>query len=401
MQSRPLSTETLRHRQAQLQSRSSPALPPPRQAQCSQLPRLQPSLSSSRTLCQEVESCTQDILRLAVLCRNAQRKASSEVETHQTAPEDSKAQKEPPQPVAGNNGASPHLPVVERSIDREGGGSIRKVGLAHTPLSGSVCPQLDLPPPAIAVRNLVEQATHTHLCTVMSTMHHRRTGYPFGTLVDFACDGAGQPIFCLSPLAIHTRNILADPRCSMVVQMPGWSGLANARVTIFGDVYQLPPEMQGTAREIFFQKHAHHNKQQWVSGSFIFFRMHRISDIYFVGGFGTVQWIDVSDYNSSRPDDIVLAGCNHCMRVLNGRFATQLRSLMSRPGQQADDAAVISVDRLGADIRVRAESDYSVERLGFLRDVHTIDDAVAAFEQLVEAEASTVRPRKLQPASKI
>lgn len=100
------------------------------------------------------------------------------------------------------------------------------------------------------VARQVEQATHTHLCTVMSTMHHRRTGYPFGTLVDFACDGAGQPIFCLSPLAIHTRNILADPRCSMVVQMPGWSGLANARVTIFGDVYQLPPEMQGTAREV-------------------------------------------------------------------------------------------------------------------------------------------------------
>lgn len=73
--------------------------------------------------------------------------------------------------------------------------------------------------------------------------------------------------------------------------------------------------------QIFFQKHAHHNKQQWVSGSFIFFRMHRISDIYFVGGFGTVQWIDVSEYNSSRPDDIVLAGCNHCMRVSSCRLA--------------------------------------------------------------------------------
>jgi hypothetical protein len=29
-----------------------------------------------------------------------------------------------------------------------------------------------------------------------------------------------------------------------VVQMPGWTGLANARVTIFGDVYQLPADMQ-------------------------------------------------------------------------------------------------------------------------------------------------------------
>lgn len=83
------------------------------------------------------------------------------------------------------------------------------------------------------------------------------------------------------------------------------------------------------------------------------------------------------------------------LQVLNGKFSTQLRGLMSRPGQSADDAAVISVDRLGADIRVRAGSDYSVERLGFLRDVHTIDDAVAAFEQLVQAESSTVRPRKL------
>lgn len=26
--------------------------------------------------------------------------------------------------------------------------------------------------------------------------------------------------------------------------MPGWTGLANARVTIFGDTYQLPPDMQ-------------------------------------------------------------------------------------------------------------------------------------------------------------
>lgn len=72
----------------------------------------------------------------------------------------------------------------------------------------------------------------------------RRAGYPFGTLVDFASDGGGLPIFCLSPLAIHARNLIEDPRCSLVVQMPGWTGLANARVTIFGDVYQLPADMQ-------------------------------------------------------------------------------------------------------------------------------------------------------------
>lgn len=41
-------------------------------------------------------------------------------------------------------------------------------------------------------------------------------------------------------------------------------------------------------------------------GNYVFFRMHRISDIYFVGGFGTVQWVDVGEYAATLPDKIVL-----------------------------------------------------------------------------------------------
>ena len=68
-------------------------------------------------------------------------------------------------------------------------------------------------------RQQVEQAQFAYLCTVMSRMHHRRAGYPFGTVVDFACDGAGYPVFCISPLAVHARNIMEDGRCSLVVQV--------------------------------------------------------------------------------------------------------------------------------------------------------------------------------------
>jgi hypothetical protein len=76
----------------------------------------------------------------------------------------------------------------------------------------------------------------------------------------------------LSTLAIHTRNLLTDPICMLVVQVwsflvfpsgavehkfsffvmpwvsssqvPGWSGLSNAQVTTFDDVYPLPAEQQ-------------------------------------------------------------------------------------------------------------------------------------------------------------
>ncbi|KAK9835196.1 hypothetical protein WJX81_005094 [Elliptochloris bilobata] len=252
--------------------------------------------------------------------------------------------------------------------------------------------RFDLPPPAVAVRNLVEQAQLAHLCTVMSGMHHRRAGYPFGTLTDFASDGAGFPVFCLSPLAIHTRNIIEDPRCSLVVQLPGWTGLANARVTIFGDVFQLPPELQESAKEVFLQKQAT-KRERWVSGNFSFFRMHRISDIYFVGGFGTVQWVDVAEYASVKPDQIAMVEPHHTLKVLNEKFSEALRHKLSRPQLAADDAAFISIDRLGTDVRVRHGNEYSVERLSFDTHVHTVEEALVATDSLLQGASLRLRKR--------
>ncbi|XP_075514017.1 uncharacterized protein LOC142549120 isoform X4 [Primulina tabacum] len=96
-----------------------------------------------------------------------------------------------------------------------GGGT--RAGLFRTPISGGVQSATSahgLRRPALAVQNLMEQARFAHLRTVMSQMHHRLEGYPFGSLVDFAADTIGYPIFSFSPLAIHTRNLLADPRCT-------------------------------------------------------------------------------------------------------------------------------------------------------------------------------------------
>ena len=110
---------------------------------------------------------------------------------------------------------------------------------------------------------MTRQAQFAHLCTVMLRMHHRRQGYPFGAFMDFAADDSGRKsvliescnwcsfifigclntiewpfvlqgivnsnmtsillpvdlIFSFSPLAIYTRNLLADPRCTVVIQV--------------------------------------------------------------------------------------------------------------------------------------------------------------------------------------
>jgi hypothetical protein len=51
-------------------------------------------------------------------------------------------------------------------------------------------------------------------------------------------------------------------------------------------LYSLTPKEE--AREMFLAKH-NGGREKWLSGNFVYYRMSRIVDIYFVGGFGTVQ----------------------------------------------------------------------------------------------------------------
>ncbi|KAB2028733.1 hypothetical protein ERO13_D05G114600v2 [Gossypium hirsutum] len=261
-----------------------------------------------------------------------------------------------------------------------------RAGLFRTPISGGVQSATSahgLPRPSLAVRNLMEQARFAHLCTVMSRMHHRREGYPFGSLVDFVPDSMGHPIFSFSPLAIHTRNLLADPRCTLVVQIPGWSGLSNARVTIFGDVYPLPEHQQEWAHKQYIAKHQQGPSQQW--GNFYYFRMQNISDIYFIGGFGTVAWVDVKEYEAVKPDKIAVDGGEQNLKELNATFSKPLRKLLSKEAE-VDDAALISIDSKGIDIRVRQGAQFNIQRLSFEegQTVETLEEAKAALWNVIK-----------------
>ncbi len=94
-------------------------------------------------------------------------------------------------------------------------------------------PQLPEPTYAERVRTLVS------LCTIatLSTVSRKRSGYPFGSLMPYAIDGTGRPVFLISNMAMHTQNIQADHRASLFVSQGGdGDPLGTARATIVGDV---------------------------------------------------------------------------------------------------------------------------------------------------------------------
>ena len=92
----------------------------------------------------------------------------------------------------------------------------------------------------------------TNTAGTLSTLSVDPAGYPFGSVVSFTVDADGDPLFVISRLAVHTTNVLADPRASLLVAEAvdaGIDPLARGRVTLLGDVAPVPSAEQETAVE--------------------------------------------------------------------------------------------------------------------------------------------------------
>ncbi|KAI5665153.1 hypothetical protein M9H77_24476 [Catharanthus roseus] len=277
--------------------------------------------------------------------------------------------------------------------------------LFRTPIAGGVKITklaLKLQKPALAVRNLMENARFGVLSSVMmisSTKNMENEGgrahYPFGSFIPFASDSKGHPIFPLAPSDIHKGNLINDPRCSLVVHIPEWiSGLVDARVTLFGNVFPLPKQNQEWAHKLYISKH-HHQQQEAVAGGIdwewdkqVYFKMFIIKDIYFIGGFGTISWVDVKEYQSLQPDKIVVDQSEHnFMKELNVIFSEPLKEMLSKDYQfmEVDDVAFISIDSKGTYIQVRQSLNFSIHRISFEQGdlVETLEEATNALWKLI------------------
>src|SRR5262249_42768163 len=136
----------------------------------------------------------------------------------------------------------------------------------------------------------------------LATLSRKHTGHPFASVMPYALDEQGQPLVLISSMAIHTQNLQADPRASLLVAQPdprasplaaqpvttargeeSGAPLAAARLTLIGEVRQLAKPDSGMARELYLARHP--RAAYWVDfDDFSFWRLD-VKDLYFVGGF--------------------------------------------------------------------------------------------------------------------
>ncbi len=224
-----------------------------------------------------------------------------------------------------------------------------------------------VPEPTYAERS----RTLLHLASVatLSTLSRKQAGFPFGSLMPYALDDAGRPLFLISTMAMHTQNLKADPRASLFVTQAAADGdvLGAARVTLIGNVAQVPDEEKTEVREVYLK--AHPNSQYWVDFTdFAFFRLEPV-DVYYVGGFGVMGWVAETDYAAARPDPLAEAaqGILEHMNADHGDALVLLTRVHT--GLEAVSATMTSVDRLGFHVRVQTAAGVKGARIAFLREV--------------------------------
>lgn len=97
-----------------------------------------------------------------------------------------------------------------------------------------------------------------------------------------------SPVLCISRLAEHTKNDIADARVSYAITQPGTSGIYNTpRMTLVADAEQFEPAPSFVERFLRYQPSA----EPLLDLDFAFFRLNP-RRVRYIGGVGRMGWVE-------------------------------------------------------------------------------------------------------------
>jgi putative heme iron utilization protein len=201
--------------------------------------------------------------------------------------------------------------------------------------------------PSRLAKSLMRRSRQGALATLMAG-----TGDPYCSLVNMASHPDGLPILLISRLAVHTKNLLADVRVSLMLdeRAPG-DPLEGARIMVAGRAVEADDDGRALLRRRYLA--AHPSAEAFVDfKDFSFFRIHP-SGAHLVAGFGRIidlkpgQFLtDVSDAASlleAEPGAVEHMNEDH--REAMNLYATKLL------GAESADWRCIGCDPEGLDIQ--------------------------------------------------
>ncbi|EKS33601.1 HugZ family protein [Afipia clevelandensis] len=143
--------------------------------------------------------------------------------------------------------------------------------------------------PARLTRSLLARSRQGALASLMPG-----SGDPYCSLVNVASAPDGAPILLISRLAVHSRNILADPRVSLMLDERGpGDPLEGARIMLAGTAEEATGDVEPLKRRYLA---AHPSAEEFVGfKDFSFFRI-RPKGVHLVAGFGRIVDLVPKDF---------------------------------------------------------------------------------------------------------
>jgi putative heme iron utilization protein len=225
----------------------------------------------------------------------------------------------------------------------------------------------------LAAKKLLREGRSGALATLMPG-----AGDPYCSLVNVATAADGAPLMLLSQLAIHTKNLAADKRVSLMLdERKDGDPLQGARVMLMGSCSE---NTDSSAPSSYLRRHP--EAEQYASfADFAFYRM-EITKAHLVAGFGRIVDLKPQDIltdiaNATALLDAQSAAIAH----MNANHAEACRLYATRLlGAGDGDWRCVGIDPEGIEL----QNGRTALRLAFPQRINAPGPLRAVLKQLAE-----------------
>jgi len=216
----------------------------------------------------------------------------------------------------------------------------------------------------------------------LSTHSRKFAGFPFGSMMPFAADEEGRPVFFISSMAMHTQNLQQDGRASLLITQPDVSGdpLGAARLTLIGKAGIVAAD---DVRDLYLSRYE--NARFWQDYTdFAYYRL-EVEGVYFIGGFGVMGWVGAGDYAAAAPDPLADVAAGILQHMNEDHRDALIKLAQHDSGESVDEASMTAVDRLGFHLRLKSGDRVHGRRIAFPREVSDANSVRAVMIEMIRA----------------
>ncbi len=208
----------------------------------------------------------------------------------------------------------------------------------------------------------------------LCTMSVEPQGFPYGSFVTYALH-EGNPIFLISSLAEHTKNLNNDSKASLLIAEAGEGNpLALGRVTLIGECKKLPDSEREAVKEIFTSKHE--DSKFYVDFKDFFFYKLVVSEVRYIGGFGRMSWINNKEWFAAEPDPLAPYSLDIIEHMNEDHADTMILycKTMSK-AKDTSEASMTGIDRYGFEMSAMTGKGPRPIRLAFENEIKDSEEA--------------------------